>query len=145
MSLDLQEQLVERQLPLIPLDTKILGGVALRNYLSFGLLQSFKERIDVSFEEMSLDDSAQFGVCLAYGFNLSDESLDTVDSMLKNQTRIRNCGTIEAVNHDDGGFLWLAKHKKLPFSIVKHIGPVFLSDHSHQEGVVYSLSSKKSI
>lgn len=128
----------------LPLDLKILGGVAIYDSVSDRSLQAVDGRLDDVFSELRADKTSEYGACIAFVIDqVSEDDIEELDWRLKVGTKRQNHGLATVTQHsnaDRSHVLWTGVDSSKEFKLLKHRGPIPLDDQSVRDGVVYSLT-----
>jgi hypothetical protein len=128
----------------LPLDKKIIGGVALYGSLTDEQRQAVMDRLDEAFSAMRSDVSDQFGASIAYQTDVETDGSDDIEQAMLEVARAQNHGMFEEERHvsdtANGSFdMWVGRAHDLRFFLRKYRGPLPMDDGSIPDAVIYSL------
>jgi hypothetical protein len=133
----------QEELEPLPLDKKILGGLAVRGVLTPETLGAVAERLQEAFYVLRSDVTNEVSTCIAYGLGIGPQDEDKIDMHLLETAKRQNHGMITLRPKSDVRILWAGTDDNKNFSLYKHAGPLALSNGELPHGIVYSLLGQR--
>ncbi|HSX44701.1 MAG TPA: hypothetical protein VLF39_01120 [Candidatus Saccharimonadales bacterium] len=127
-----------------PMDPKILGGLAVGNFIDETVLHTAEKQLENSLQMASRDVTREFGACIAYGVNLSAEA----ESLLTNKLVASSGALITNLGEHDNSSgidkLWTISHADRVVDLRRqHMPIVYDNGDIEEDGTIFYLAARK--
>lgn|GEM_PF-1685568 len=123
----------------LPLDQKILGGIAIRGQLESVNFIVLENRINGFFDAHSQNTSKEFGACVAYAIGLNLHEACKLDDFLGKVASSHGGNVVQSSPDKTLEILWQDKIISPTFVLQRYIGPIVLDNNEIPEGRVYTM------